>query len=194
MKALLEVIKEYRKENENPIKAKDARINEATRLLNLERDRARALAASNEELKRSESLALHRPKPCMGKTRWPSLTPRSSWPRHNVKLPCSKTTTDAAKDAASAKSMLLSKPQRPSRTLQGRSRCAGDAADALGAARSNQAKQLFKKDQGINQFLRGGALGARRKKASRCRRTKQPAKKNWSNSSPNQQFRCGAAD
>ena len=58
MKALLEVIKEYRKEKENPIKEKDARIQEANRLLKLEEDRVKALAASNEELKRSEALAL----------------------------------------------------------------------------------------------------------------------------------------
>ena len=38
-----------------------------------------------------------------------------------------------------------------------------DAADALGKARSDRAKQLFNKDEGINQFLGGRALGARRK-------------------------------
>ena len=43
MKALLEVIKEYRKEKENPIKEKDKRIEEANRLLRLEEDKAKAL-------------------------------------------------------------------------------------------------------------------------------------------------------
>ena len=38
-----------------------------------------------------------------------------------------------------------------------------EAVDALGEARSTRAKQLWSKDEGLNQFLGGRALGARRK-------------------------------
>ena len=45
-----------------------------------------------------------------------------------------------------------------------------EAADALGEARSKRAKQLFSKDSGINQFLSGGALGARRREGLQLQR------------------------
>ena len=73
-------------------------------------------------------------------------------------------TTDAAKDAASAQLVAAEEAAQTIKDAYKEARnTALEAADALGKARSDRAKQLFNKDEGINQFLSGGALGARRK-------------------------------
>ena len=165
MKALLEVIKEYRKEKENPIKQKDERINEANRLLRLEEDRVKALAASNEEAKRAEALALQQAKVLYGPQTQAIIASQIKLAQAQREAAMFKDpTTDAAKGAASAQLVAAEEAAQTIKEAYKEARnTAIEAADALGEARSTRAKQLFDKDSGINQFLGGRALGARRK-------------------------------
>jgi tape measure domain-containing protein len=165
MKALLEVIKEYRKEKENPIKKKDARIIEANRLLRLEEDRVKALAASNEEAKRAEALALQQAKVLYGPQTQAIIASQIKLAQAQREAAMFKdTTTTEAQDAASAQLVAAEEAAQTIKEAYKEARnTAIEAADALGEARSTRAKQLFDKDSGINQFLSGGALGARRK-------------------------------
>jgi len=165
MKALLEVIKEYRKEKENPIKQKDARIEEANRLLKLEEDRVKALAASNEEAKRAEALALQQAKVLYGPQTQAIIASQIKLAQAQREAAMFKDTTTAkAQDAASAQLVAAEEAAQTIKEAYKEARnTAIEAADALGEARSTRAKQLFDKDSGINQFLSGGALGARRK-------------------------------
>ena len=137
----------------------------ARALLSAEDERLKRLAKTNEELKRSEALALAQAKALYGPETQKVIEAqiKLAQARRDAAAFKDKTTVEA-QDAASAQLVAAEEAAQTIKDAYKEARNAAvDAADALGKARSDRAKQLFNKDEGINQFLSGGALGARRK-------------------------------
>ena len=165
LEALRKAIAEYRKDVANPIAVKDARITEANRLLQAEEDRAKALAKSNEELKRSEQLALAQGKALYGPNTLAIVQAQIKLAQAQREAAMFKDpTTNAAKDAANAQLVAAEEAAQTIKEAYKDARDAAvDAADALGEARSKRANQLFDRKSGINQFLGGTALRSRQR-------------------------------
>jgi len=133
------------------------------------------LQQSNEQLKQAEKLAVEQAKALYGPQTQAVIASRIKLAQAerdaaiaqqqarnaggtDVKL------NNAAQEAASAQLLAAEEAANVIADAYKEARnTAIEAADALGEARSTRAKQLFDKDSGINQFLSGGALGARRK-------------------------------
>ena len=118
---------------------------------------------SNEELKRSESLALAQAKALYGPETQKIIEAqiKLGQAQREAALFKDKNTAEAKRRGKCAASCSEKRRPQSSETLTGtQENAAIDAADALGEARGKRAKQLFGKDQGINQFLSGSALGA----------------------------------
>ena len=141
-------------------------------MLRLEEERTKALAASNEELKRSEALALQQAKVLYGPQTQAIIASQIKLAQAQREAAMFRDpTTEAAKDAANAQMLAAEEAAQTIKDAYKEARnTALEAADALGEARSNRAKQLFNKDSGINQYLSGSALRSRQLQGVRLQR------------------------
>ena len=128
-----------------------------------------ALKETNQELKRSEALALEQAKALYGPETNKVIAARIKLAQAERKAAETKLAAEAkgGKDgglvsaAADAANAQLIAAEQAAKTItdayKSARNAAQDAADALGEARSKRAGQLFNKDKGINQFLGGQA-------------------------------------
>ena len=142
-------------------------IGAALRLKNLE--------DGNEELKRSEKLALAQAKALYGPQTQEVISARIklaqaeresaiAQQKANLKDGADQKLNKAATEADNAQKIAAEEAAKTIADAYKEARdAAGDAADALGEARSKRANQLFNRKSGINQFLGGTALRSRQR-------------------------------
>ena len=133
------------------------------------------LTQDNERLKQAEKLALEQAKALYGPQTQAVIAARTKAAQAEREAAIAQQQArnaggtddklnNAAKEAANAQLVAAEAAANVIADAYKEARnTALEAADALGEARSTRAKQLFNKDEGINQFLSGSALGSRRK-------------------------------
>jgi len=140
------------------------------------------LKEQNNELKRSEKLALEQSKSLYGPKTQAVIAARIKAAqaerlaaieqgKADLKKGKDLGLNEAAKDAANASLVAAEEAARVIKEAYKDARdAARDAADSLGEARSKRSQQLFNKDEGINQFLSGEGLWKRQKEGIRLQK------------------------